>query len=222
MPEITISSAIKKELPDFKIGVVLYHNIAVSESPQMLKGRTRFYQENLKIDLEKVSFNTINEIKETRDLFKRLGVDPSKYRPSSEALFRRIKKGNNIPSVHSAADLNNLFSLQYRIPVGIYDLDKIVGPVTIRMGEENEVYDAINGRSTNLKGKLISADQNGPFGSPIVDSRQTAVTEQTKNALQIFYLTPSLKEADGVKLIQSAASMFHQIHGGENKTLLIT
>ncbi|MDT8862370.1 phenylalanine--tRNA ligase beta subunit-related protein [Alkalihalobacillus sp. MEB130] len=222
MVNIVIDESISSKLSTFKIGVVQYNNIVIGDSPQMLKGRLQFFQETLKVDLEEKELTEFEGIAEWRQAFKSLQMNPGRYRPSHEALFRRIKKGQPLPLVHSAVDLNTFFSLEYVIPLGIYDLDHIEGDVTFRLGLENEAYEGVNGRENDMSGKLVSADQQGAFGSPIVDSVRTKVTPDTTSALQFFYLKPSMNVTEASKLLQAAGKMFTQIHGGDDQHKVVT
>ncbi|HJV31595.1 MAG TPA: phenylalanine--tRNA ligase beta subunit-related protein [Bacillales bacterium] len=213
--EIQISSEISSLIPDFKIGIIEYKNITVADSPPMLKSKLQLYQESLYFDLENKNVTELPGVQEWRSIFKKTGKDPNRYRPSVEALYRRVKKQNFLHAVQSAIDVNNLFSLQYEVPIGIYDLEKLSESITIRIGKENEEYIGLNGRSNSLQQLILSADSQGPFGSPFVDSERSPVTEKTKNALQIIYLRPSTSLDSATKLTESLMNMFIQIHGGE-------
>lgn len=215
--EIKVSPELKTLIPDFKIGIIHYRNIVVSDSPQMLKGRLRLFQESIFFDLEQKNVTELNGINEWRQIFKTTGKDPNRYRPSVEALYRRIKKQNYIESVQSAIDINNFFSLQYQIPIGVYDTKQIKGNVSIRVGNEAEEYFGLNGRVNSVHQLILSADDEGAFGSPFVDSVRTPVTAETTSALQIVYLRPSLSFEESHKLTESLMNMFLQVHGGEGK-----
>lgn len=221
MMEITLSNEIKQHFPQFKLGVIEYTGISVSESPQMLKGRMRLFQESIFFEMEDKKVQELKPIKEWRTIFKTLGTDPNRYRPSSEALYRRIQKQQYLAPIHSAADLNNFFSLQHQIPFGIYDVDKLTGNIQIGIGKESDAYMAINGRDVNMNGKLISSDDSGAFGSPYVDSLRSAVTEATKNALHLIYLQPSMDKESAQQMLSSLTNMFIQIHGGEGNYAVI-
>lgn len=207
---------------ELKIGIIHYTKIVVSDSPQMIKGRMRLYQENLVIEMQEKPVTERPGIKEWRTVWKALGADPNRYRHSAESLMRRIAKQNYLTPIHSAVDINNFFSLQYEIPIGIYDLQKISGKITMNQGDEETGYIGLNGRYNSLKNILFSEDDEGAFGSPYVDSARTAVTETTKDALQIFYLRPSLSEEEAQELLQSAAKMFTQVNGGDFEVALLT
>ena len=213
--EIKLSQEIIEEMPTFKVGIIEYNNINVGESPQMIKGRLQLFQESIYFDLENKNIPELAGIQEWRTIFKRYGKDPNRYRPSVEALYRRVKKQNYLSSVQSAIDINNFFSLQYQVPIGIYDLDNLNGPVRIRLGTEGEEYTGLNGRINSLHHLIVSSDNMGPFGSPFVDSDRAPVTLATKNALQIIYLRPSTDVENSKRLTESLMNMFTQIHGGD-------
>lgn len=221
MISIHISPEIHEEVPNFKIGVLTYYDIDISDDPQTLRKQRNDLEKELTAVLEKKSYAEIPGLGEWRKVFKALGIDPSRYRPSAEALYRRVKKGDKLPAIHSAADVNNYFSLKYEIPLGIYDLDRLADPIEIRIGRDTDSYEGINGREMNMRGKLLSADQNGAFGSPIVDSKQTMTTEQTKNALQLVYLRPSMTEQEAGLLLEEIGNTFEQIHGGTRESTVL-
>lgn len=126
-------------------------------------------------------------VAETRALFHRLGVDPTKTRPSSEALLRRVVQGKGLPRVNLAVDLCNLCSLEHQLPLGLYDHVFVKGTVRARAGHEGEGYPGIRKQRVNLTGRLLLADDEGPFGAPTSDSLRTAVTESTTRLLVVIF-----------------------------------
>ncbi|WP_409295012.1 B3/4 domain-containing protein [Peribacillus sp. SCS-26] len=219
---IRISNDLSEKIPGFKAACIHYHNITVGPSPKMIQGRIQLFQESLFLDLQEKVLTDYEGIKEWRSIFKKAGTDPSRYRPSAEALFRRVKKQQFLPPIHSAIDINNFFSLKYEIPLGIYDRDHISGNVTIAAGGPDDAYQGLNGRMNMLAGMILARDENGPFGTPYVDSERTKVTENTVNALQIVYLKPSMYKEEGLELAESISSMFTQVHGGEAEVEVVT
>jgi DNA/RNA-binding domain of Phe-tRNA-synthetase-like protein len=219
--EIRIAKDLSELIPNFKLGVIFYSGIKIGESPQMLKGRLQLFQESIFFDLEGSSVAELEGLKEWRQIFKTTGKDPNRYRPSVEALYRRIGKQNFLPSVQSAIDLNNFFSLQYQVPIGIYDIDQLKGDISVRLGKSNEEYTGLNGRSNSLDKLIVSSDQLGPFGSPFVDSSRASVSETTTNALQLIYLRPSTNFNDAQRLTESLMKMFVQIHGGDGDFIIV-
>ena len=218
---VKLNHSILELVPSFKIGIIHYNKIVVTSSPQMLKGRLQLFQEQLFFELDDKKVTDFEGIKEWRALWKKLGADPNRYRPSMEAMYRRIAKQNYITPMHSAVDLNNFFSMQYEIPMGIYDLEKIHGEITITIGNADTIYVGLNGRENKLHNILTLEDEVGPFGSPFVDSVRTAVTENTTKAMHVVFLRPSITKEDGHKLLTSMGTMFTQIHGGDFESTFI-
>src|SRR5258706_37439 len=124
-----------------------------------------------------------------RALYRRFGMDPTKIRPSSEALLRRLKKGEPMPRVNSLVDVANAMSIQLQVPVGLYDLDKAVGDeLTIRVGREGETYTGIRKDQVNVAGRLCVADATGACGNPSADSERTMITTDTERAAWLYFL----------------------------------
>lgn len=122
-------------------------------------------------------------VQAARRLFHAVGIDPTKRRPSSEALLHRALKRKGFESVNVLVDVGNWCSLEFLLPTCIYDTAQIQGQVWVRRGLPGEQYEALNGRLMEFEGKPILADEIGPFGSPLTDSRRTAVDLQTRAAL---------------------------------------
>ncbi len=78
------------------------------------------------------------EVDATREMYKRVGIDPTKRRPSSEALLRRVRKGEPFPRINSVVDVCNWCSLEFQLAYGLYDAAKIEGGVTLRIGHPGE------------------------------------------------------------------------------------
>jgi DNA/RNA-binding domain of Phe-tRNA-synthetase-like protein len=126
-------------------------------------------------------------VTEARTLFHQLDLDPTKTRPSSEALLRRVLQGKGLPQVNAAVDVCNLCSLEDQIPLGLYDRDLVRGPLRIRLGTEGEGYPGIRKQRVNLSGRLLLADDDGPFGAPTSDSMRSAVTARSRNLLVVLF-----------------------------------
>ena len=124
-----------------------------------------------------------------RELYRRFGLDPTRVRPSSEALLRRLKKGEALPRVNSLVDVANALSVQLQVPVGLYDLDKVKGDeLVIRLGAEREGYTGIGKERVNVAGRICVADADGPCGNPTADSARTMITTNTERAAWIYFL----------------------------------
>ena len=130
-----------------------------------------------------------------RTMYKRVGIDPTKTRPSSEALLRRVRRGDELPRVNSLVDVVNWCSLESRLPFGLYDADRIHGSVELRLGRPGEEYAGIRKDTVHVTGRLTLADDRGPFGNPTSDSARTMVTEATTRVLVVIFAPVSIPPA---------------------------
>jgi DNA/RNA-binding domain of Phe-tRNA-synthetase-like protein len=125
---------------------------------------------------------------ETRKLYRAVGLDPTKTRPSSEALLRRIVKGKELYRIHPLVDLFNLVSVTEQLSVGLYDEARIAGDtVTVTLGAEGWGFEGIRRGWINVAGRLCVVDAEGPFGSPTADSERTSIEGDVDRALAIFF-----------------------------------
>jgi DNA/RNA-binding domain of Phe-tRNA-synthetase-like protein len=131
----------------------------------------------------------IAALQEARRLYRACGVDPTRTRPSSEALLRRVLKGRDLHRINSAVDACNLASLSFLLPIGLYDLDRVSGDVTLRLGAAGEEYPGLRKGPVHLAGRPGLFDAGGPFGSPTSDSARTAVREGTRRLLAVIMAT---------------------------------
>jgi len=130
-----------------------------------------------------------------RTMYKRVGLDPTKTRPSSEALLRRVRKGDELPRINSLVDIINWCSLETQLPFGLYDLSRIVGSVALRLGRSGEEYAGIRKDVVHVADRLTLADDEGPFGNPTSDSARTMVTPATTSALVVIFAPGSVSQA---------------------------
>jgi DNA/RNA-binding domain of Phe-tRNA-synthetase-like protein len=131
----------------------------------------------------------VGAVGRARELYRSFGVDPTRVRPSSEALLRRLKKGEPLPRVNSLVDVANALSVQLQVPVGLYDLDKVKGEeLVIRLGTEGEGYTGIRKERVNVAGRICVADWEGPVGNPSADSARTMITTETERAAWVYFL----------------------------------
>jgi DNA/RNA-binding domain of Phe-tRNA-synthetase-like protein len=127
-------------------------------------------------------------VEEARRLYRAVGLDPTKTRPSSEALLRRVTKGKDLYRIHPIVDMFNMASLANLLPVGLYDESKIVGAdIIVRLGEAGWGFDGIRKDRVNVHGRLCICDDAGPFGSPTSDSLRTAIEGGPERCLAVFF-----------------------------------
>src|SRR5262245_32591742 len=129
----------------------------------------------------------IPELAAARQLYKSFGIDPTRTRPSSEALLRRVLQGKGLPRILNAVDLCNLCALRYFLPIGLYDARQVTPPLTLRTGRAGESYPGIRKEEVRLDGRPLLCDATGPFGNPTSDSLRTSVGEATDSLVFVIF-----------------------------------
>lgn len=128
-------------------------------------------------------------LREARALYKSFGMDPSRHRPSSEALLRRVLQGKGLYRLGNVVDACNLASLSFLLPIGLYDLAKVRGDVRLRVGEPGAGYVGIRKDDVHVGDRLALYDDAGPFGSPTSDSLRTSTDASTRTLLAVVMAT---------------------------------
>jgi len=150
----------------------------------------------------------------TREMYRRLGKDPSRYRGSPEALLRRSRAGKELYRIHNVVDVINLVSLRTLLPIGLYDAAKLRPPVTLGRGDAGEAYDGIGKEQLNLEALPVLADAAGPFGTPTSDSYRTSVTAGTREVVAvIFGVTGRGELAEAMQMLGALL----RTHGGADE-----
>jgi DNA/RNA-binding domain of Phe-tRNA-synthetase-like protein len=146
-----------------------------------------------------------------RKLFKAAGTDPSRYRPSSEALLRRLLKGDELPAIAPLVDLNNCLSARLAVPCCVMDESTLVPPFVFRGGRPGEAYESLRG-PFELGGRPLLLDQQGPCDTPITGNVRVKVGPETKAAWLVAYLPRhgvdggwALRQLDGLLAVAPVA-----------------
>jgi DNA/RNA-binding domain of Phe-tRNA-synthetase-like protein len=149
-----------------------------------------------------------------RGMYRRTGLDPTKRRPSSEALLRRVRKGEALPRINSLVDICNWCSLEFQLPYGLYDLDRVEGDVILRLGAEGEGYEGIRKDDVHVGGRIALADARGPFGNPSSDSARTMVTDAATRALMIVFAPAEVPSTRVEQVLEISSSRTLAYCGG--------
>ena len=148
-----------------------------------------------------------------RTMYKRVGIDPTKRRPSSEALLRRVRKGDALPRINSMVDVCNWCSLECQLPYGLYDAARIEGDVVLRLGVVGESYSGIRKDEVHVAGRITLADSHGAFGNPTSDSARTMVTTATTRALVIVFAPREMDARRLDRVVDLTAQRMHEFTG---------
>jgi len=154
------------------------------------------------------------QLEDARDLYKALGLDPTKTRPSNEALLRRVLKGEALYRVNTLVDALNLCSLRFQLPFGLYDLDQVQPPVVLRRGAAGEAYEGIRKGDVHVEGRPVLADARGAFGNPTSDSARTMITTRTRRALVTVYAPAAYARTRLEKVLEGTEGTLTRFCGG--------
>jgi DNA/RNA-binding domain of Phe-tRNA-synthetase-like protein len=170
-----------------RLGLIEAEPVVVRASTPELLRATEDWAAGLRARHAGQSPSGIPGLEAARALYRAFGVDPTRTRPSSEALLRRAVQGKPLPRVVNAVDLCNDCALRFLLPIGLYDLAKVRGEVTLRVGRPGESYPGIRKEDVGLEGRLVLADADGAFGNPTSDSLRTAVDAGTRHLWMVIF-----------------------------------
>jgi DNA/RNA-binding domain of Phe-tRNA-synthetase-like protein len=197
-----------------RLGLLEIDGVAVRDALPALVAEIKAYAEDLRGRYAGVASGDVPGASDGRDLYKALGLDPTKTRPSSEALLRRVLKGEALYTVNTLVDAMNLCSLRAQLPFGLYDLDRVELPIVLRRGAPGESYEGIRKGAVNVDGRPVLVDARGPFGNPTSDSARTAISLETQRALVVVYAPRTMAEPRLAGVLAESADTLVRHCGG--------
>ncbi len=157
-----------------------------------------------------------------RALYRSIGLDPTRRRPSSEALIRRIIRGLDLYRINRVVDTCNLCSVDFALPIGLYDTGAVQWPVALRLGTDGERYKGLGRDHVNVAGRWTLADAEGPFGNPSADSFRTRIRAETETCTFVIYAPASYEhERLEAHLRQAGESMVTYAGGKITRTEIL-
>ena len=197
MIQIELSTEIKTACPELTV-LAIACRVKNSPSDGALWQEIAAEEAAVKAACRLEEVNKWAPIKATRTAYKQLGKDPNRYRPSAEALRRRILRELPLYRIDTLVDLINLVSIRTGYSIGGFDADKIEGALTLGVGREGERYEGIGRGLLNIAGLPVYRDQVGGIGTPTSDEERTKISLETTSLLMIingYSGSEGLKEA---------------------------
>lgn len=182
---ITLSEPIRNVCPDFT-GIAIFCQVKNSETCVPLWKEIEGLEEKLTQNLKIEQVNKIPTIAATRQAYKALGKDPNRYRPSAEALHRRLLRGLGLYKINTLVDLINLVSLKTGYSIGGFDADRIAGNLILGVGEVDERFEGIGRGLLNIEGLPVYRDEVGGIGTPTSDEERTKISVDTTRLLMLI------------------------------------
>jgi len=170
-----------------RVAVVFFNSLKIGQSNPSIRMQIEAVGEDLRRSIGDRRPSDLEPVARIRRLFKSLGIDPTRERPSSERLIRKVLRDLPFSPLNDLVDGLALVSLKMGFPIDAYDWDLVVPPVLVRIGQPDEGYVGSAGETVRLQGRVVLVDGEGPFGSPGWDSRRAAVTRGTVRAFVVAY-----------------------------------
>lgn len=183
---IIVSQEIEQVCPTF-VGAAVEAQVVNTPYCAELWDEIHELEQRLRQQLTTESLKTLPGIAATRAVYKKCGKDPSRYRPASEQLIRRMLQGKELYQIDTLVDLVNLASIAYGYSIGGFDADKMVGDtLTLGVGREGEPYEGIGRGLLNIAGLPVYRDRQGGVGTPTSDNERTKMTLATRHLLVLI------------------------------------
>ncbi len=214
--KIIVSEEISSVCPGF-VGAAVEARVINSPYCPQLWDEIHDYESRFRQELTPESLKQQSGIAATRHVYKACGKDPSRYRPASEQLIRRMLQGKELYQIDTLVDLVNLASIAYGYSIGGFDADKFVGDtLTLGIGREGEPYEGIGRGQLNIAGLPVYRDAQGGVGTPTSDHERTKMTLQTTHLLVLIngYDGQQERVAGNARLIQQLLRKYCQSDGG--------
>lgn len=177
--EIIVSNEIAAVCPSF-VGACVEGWVTNTPTCPALWNEVDRLSKKFRTELNNETLKQLPSIAATRRVYKACGKDPSRYRPASEQLIRRILQGKELYQIDTLVDLVNVASIAYGYSIGGFDADKFVGGrLTLGIGREGEPYEGIGRGMLNIAGLPVYRDAIGGVGTPTSDNERTKMTLST-------------------------------------------
>ena len=214
--KIIVSEEIERVCPGF-VGAAVEATVVNSGYCAPLWDEIHALEEKFRQELNTESLKELPAIAATRRVYKACGKDPSRYRPASEALIRRMLQGKELYQIDTLVDLINLASIAFGYSIGGFDADKFVGDtLTLGVGREGEPYEGIGRGMLNIAGLPVYRDAIGGVGTPTSDNERTKITLSTTHLVVLIngYDGNEQRVIDNARFIQDLIRKYSQSDGG--------
>ena len=184
--KVFVGKEIEAVCPEF-VGACVEADVVNTPYSEGLWQEINALEAAFRAELTTESLKDIPSIAATRRIYKKCGKDPSRYRPASEALIRRMLQGKELYKVDTLVDLINLASIRFGYSIGGFDADKFVGEtLTLGVGREGEPYEGIGRGQINIAGLPVYRDAEGGVGTPTSDHERTKITLATRRLVVLI------------------------------------
>ncbi len=223
--KIRIAAEIFDLFPEYRRGLVFAYDLTNGPSPDDLVTLLREQEQRVRMDLANQDINLVPRLERWREAFRFTGIKPTKFRPSIDAMIRRVAAGNDLPSINRLVDIGNLISLKYHIPVGAHAIDVVEHGMDLRMADGSEDFTPFgtNDLEHPEKGEIIFAD-----GSQVMTRRwawrqaEHTIVKETTTAVEVnIDLLPPLPDNLYENVANDVQALLTRFCGGRFRTAML-
>lgn len=215
--EVKWSPDVSSMFQDLAICIGTSEGVCIQKGNQQLGSLKQIVYEEVRGEHEIDRLKENSTVRAFRDFYWKLGIDPTKTRPSGEALLRRVLHGEELPSISNVVDAYNLASLKTIIPISGFDLDRLGPKYQVRFAEENESFKGIGMKAPILlkSNMLVLADAKRVLCVyPYRDCDQTKIEMTTRNVEVVGYGAPGMSPKEVSQAVETALSFIITVAGG--------
>lgn len=184
---VSVDPALYDVYPEIRLGCLRFTARVREPDERFWSEMEETYLPQVRAAIDGKGWSEIPGVRGSRLMYKAFGRNPGRYRVSSEALMRRVRRSDPLYRINSVVDVNNLISVQSGLSVGSYDLEKVHGNIVMRRGAAGETYPGIGKDAIDLENLLVLTDDLGAFGSSMSDSTRSMVTLETRDVLVVLH-----------------------------------
>ena len=216
---VSIDPALYAVYPEIRLGCLRFTAEVNAPDERFWAEMEETYLPQVRAAIKGRGWSEIPGIRGSRLMYKAFGRNPGRYRVSSEALIRRVRRSDPLYRINSVVDVNNLISVQSGLSVGSYDLEKVQGSIVMRRGAAGETYSGIGKDAIDLEDLLVLTDEFGAFGSSMSDSTRSMVTLESRDILVVLHCFEN--DLDLPALLEETKSAFERYANAQNVEMWI-
>jgi DNA/RNA-binding domain of Phe-tRNA-synthetase-like protein len=221
---VRYTTEVLNELPELSMCFGVMDDVCVEKENVRIRVLQKAAYEEVRAKHNAEALKNNPTVRAYRDFYWKLGIDPTKTRPSGEALLRRVLNGNELPSISTIVDAYNLGSMTTLVPISGFDRERLNPPFQVRFARSGEAFTGIGmSKPMTLTGKmLVLADEKQVLCIyPYRDSDRTKITLQTRNIVIVGYGVPGITIEQLREAVETTFTYIKQISPGKVETVKV-
>jgi len=214
---ISFHNSVIRHAPQLDVGYALITDIQPKKTDVFLGEYMRKVQVKIQSTCSLEELKKVFAVRCFRDLYWLFHMDPTKMRPSAEALARRVLSGGHLPCVDSVVDCVNCVSLNHLLPMSCFDKQSLLGNLCVRQARSGEIFTTLGGKKMELqKGELVVSDREKIIcrGYASMDAWETRVQSTTHDVVIVVYRAPGIVQESVSACLQEICDLLICINGG--------